>query len=122
LSCPLFGQMWQLVRNWLCVYSVDHYSIVDHFYQFGTLSGGSKSRCSLMHMFWFATIWVIWKERNDRIFGGQVNHPLQLLEKIKLLSFWWFKANALVFHFSFHNWCHNPFVCAGCGRFLIFVV
>jgi len=50
LSCPLFGQMWQLVRNWL-VYSADHYYIVDQFYQFGTLSGGAKSRCSLMHCF-----------------------------------------------------------------------
>jgi len=46
LSCPLFDQIWQLVRNWLCVYSADHYNIVDHFYQFGTIFGGAKSRRS----------------------------------------------------------------------------
>jgi hypothetical protein len=85
LSCPLFGQMWQLVRNWLCVYSADHYTIVDHFYQFGTLYGGAKTRCSLMHLFWFATVWVIWKERNNRIFCDKENHPLQLLEKNQII-------------------------------------
>lgn len=97
LSCPLFGQIWQLVRNWLCVYSPDHYNIVDHFCRFGALSGGANSRRSLMHLFWFACVWVIWKERNDMIFSGKDNSPLQLLEKVKLLSFWWFKAHVVFF-------------------------
>ena len=89
--------------------------IVDHFYQFGTISGGAKSRRSLMHLFRVACVWVIWKERNDMIFSGKENYPLQLLEKVKLLSFWWFKAHTVFFHYSFHNWCQNPFTCVGCG-------
>ena len=99
-----------IVRNWLCVYSVDPHNIVDHFIQFGNISGGAKSRYSLMHLVWF-----IWKERNGKIFCGKENYPLQLLKKVKLLSFWWFKADSLAFHYSFHNWCQNPFLCAGIG-------
>jgi len=68
-----------------------------------------------MHLIWFATVWVFWKERNDRIFGGKENSPIQLLETVKLLSFWWVKAKYVVFHNRFHNWCQNPFVCAGIG-------
>lgn len=49
LSCPFFGQLWQLVRNWLGVYSADPFNIVDYFYQFATSSGYGKSRCSLLH-------------------------------------------------------------------------
>ena len=92
------------IRSWLCVYSADPYKIIDHFFQFGTMSGAAKSGCSLMHLVWFACIWVIWKERNDMIFCRKENHQVHLLEKIKFLSFWWFKAH-IIFHYSFHNWC-----------------
>jgi len=68
LSCSFFSQLWQLVRNWLCVHSADPAHILDHFIQFSSSIGFGTSRCSFMHLIWFATIWVIWKERNARIF------------------------------------------------------
>jgi len=40
-----------------------------------------------MFLIWFATSWVIWKERNHRIFRYKENTTLQLLENIKHLSF-----------------------------------
>lgn len=55
-----------------------------------------KSRCSFMPLFWFASSWVIWKQKNDRLFRGIENSPIQLVESIKLLSFWWYK-------YSFYN-------------------
>jgi len=115
LSCTLFGQIWQLIRSWLCVYSADPDNIVDHFYQFGTLSGYGKSRCALMHLIWFATVWVLWKEMNDMIFNGKERSHYQLFEAIKLISFWWFKAKFAVFPYCFHNWCQAPFLCSGIG-------
>jgi len=97
LSCQFFGQLWQLVRNWLGVYSTDPSNIVDHFYQFGTSFGYGK--CSLMHLIWFACSWVLWKERNDKLFQNKVNSPTQILENVKLLSFWWFKAKYVNFYY-----------------------
>lgn len=32
LTCCLFGQIWQLVRNWPFVYIADPSNILDHFY------------------------------------------------------------------------------------------
>jgi len=115
LTCGFFGQIWQLVCNWLRVHSTDPSNIVDHFLQFGTSSGHAKSRCSFMFLIWFASSWVIWKERNARFFQGTENSPSQLLESIKLLSFSWYKANFVVFHYQFHAWCRNPFLCLGIG-------
>jgi hypothetical protein len=68
-----------------------------------------------MHLIWFATTWVIWKERNDRNFYGKQTSLAQLQENVKLLSFWWFKTNVAVFRYGFHNWGKNPFLCAGIG-------
>lgn len=56
------------------------------------------------------------------IFCGKENSPVQLLEKVKLLSFWWIKANSIVFDYSFHDWCQNPFLCAGIDESMLFVV
>jgi len=103
IECPslivlqLFGHVWQLVRNWSGVYSADPSTIVDHFLQFGTSSGLAKSWYSFMYLIWFASSWVIWKEKNDRLFRGKENIPFQLLESIKLLFFWWYKAQFVVF-------------------------
>ena len=105
LSYSLFGQIWQLVRTWLGVHSLDPSIIVDHFYQFGTSSGFTKSRISFMHLIWFASSWMIWKERNDRLFRGIQHTLIQLVENIKLLFFWWFKTKVVVLHYSFHNRC-----------------
>jgi len=86
LICSLFSQIWQLLRTWLCVHSANPSNILDHFHQFGTSSGYTKSRCSFMHLIWFASTLVIWKERNDRLFRGTQNSHFQLVEKIKFLS------------------------------------
>jgi hypothetical protein len=101
--------------HWLSIHSADPSTIVDYFLQFGASLGLAKSRCSFMYLIWFASSWVIWKERNARIFHAKESTTYQLLENIKLLSFWWIKAHFDAFHYKIHDWCHNPFLyfCVG---------
>jgi len=42
---------------------------------------------SFFKVIWVACVWVIWKDRNDRIFNNTENNPLVLIEKVKLFSF-----------------------------------
>lgn len=85
LLCGVFGQVWQVVRLWLGVHSAEPSTIVDHFTQFVTSSFLAKSRCSFINLIWFASSWVIDKERNARIFRAKEATPYQLVENIKLL-------------------------------------
>jgi len=71
LHCQVFGQVWQLVRYWLGVCSANPLTIFEHYLQFGITSCVSKSWCSFMHLIWFASAWVIWKERKARIFHAK---------------------------------------------------
>ncbi|AES59336.1 hypothetical protein MTR_1g018300 [Medicago truncatula] len=73
-----------------------HSSVVEHLTAdqevtgsnpFGSSSGFAKSRRSFMHLIWFASSWVIWKKRNQRLFRGIESSPIQLLENVKLISF-----------------------------------
>jgi hypothetical protein len=44
IHCPTFGEVWQHIRTWIGVHSVDPQHIMDHFIQFAYYSGGFKPR------------------------------------------------------------------------------
>jgi len=90
-------------------HSADPSTMVDHFIQFGTSANLAKSRCSFMHLVWFASSWVIWKERNVGLFCAKENTPSQLLENIRVLSYSWYKAKFVIYHYKFYDWCQNLF-------------
>lgn len=73
LLCNQFGKVWYLVRQWLGVYTADPSTLVDHLIQFGTSVGYTKAWRYFTYLIWFATSWVIWKERNDRLFRTKEN-------------------------------------------------
>jgi len=62
--------------------------MLDHFVQLSHLAGASRMCGSIMRIIWFSCIWVIWKEKNDKNFKNQEVGIPQLLDKIKMLSFW----------------------------------
>jgi len=103
-DCPFFGALWPMVRAWLGVEGVDSHAIPDHFMQFIQYASGLKSRRSLFHLIWLQCVWVLWNDRNDRLFRGRNCSLPQLLDKVKSNSLWWWlKASNVVFNFGTHN-------------------
>jgi len=115
LSCPSFASLWSHVRLWIGVESADPEHLRDHFVQFVHSSGGTRSCHSFMQLLWLCCVWVIWTERNNILFKNMESTAHQLLEKVKLHSFWWLKAYNATFGVSFHMWWSSPFVCLGIG-------
>jgi hypothetical protein len=72
IHCPIFGSLWQYVKNWLGVYSVDPQNVTDHCQRFRFSTGGYFPRRSFLHMIWLCCIWVIWNEQNQRLFSNKV--------------------------------------------------
>ena len=66
-----------------------------------------------LRIIWFASVWVIWKERNNRIFNNVTLHPSVLLEKVKLNSFLWIKSKQVAFLYSYHDRWKHPLQCMG---------
>lgn len=86
VHCPVFGTLWQLVKSWIGVYSVDPYQVTNHFYQFVHSTGGFAQRRSFIHLIWLCCNWVLWNERNHILFAKKGNSTLHLLEKVKISS------------------------------------
>jgi len=66
-----------------------------------------------MQVLWFATMWEIWKERNNMIFNAKECSILQVVDKIKALFFMWLKAKFVSLPFNFHGWWLNPLAILG---------
>ncbi|CAJ2641163.1 unnamed protein product, partial [Trifolium pratense] len=87
ISCGFVGSLWDLVRSWIDIPLVEFVSLRDHFIQFTSSAGGSRARRSFLQLIWLVCVWVVWTERNHRLFRGSADMPHVLLDKIKLFSF-----------------------------------
>jgi len=104
LHCNVFGSLWSLARNWLGISSVSSGDLRSHFIQFTKMAGMPRVSYLYFMIIWFATIWVIWKERNNRIFQNTVTAPFVLIDKIKLHSFLWLKSKQMDFVYGYVDW------------------
>ncbi|GAU15866.1 hypothetical protein TSUD_40870 [Trifolium subterraneum] len=113
LSCLVFAPLWGEVTSWIDISPAAQISLQDHFIQFIHSSGGQRARRSFLQLIWLCCIWVIWHERNNRIFKAKETTIYQMLDKVKAFSLWWLKASNTYVGVNSHMWWSNPFVCMG---------
>ena len=123
LLCDTFGSLWQHVRAWLGFSDVDQQTLGDHFLQCTNYLGGMKTRQSFLQLICLLCVWLIWKERNNKLF----NNIYTLLRSLwKRLSFiligGWLRANNVAFVYGCQSWWSDPLFCLGIGQCLLFVI
>jgi len=104
IGCEVFGTIWYLVCHWLDISVVFPGSITDHFFQFIHMVGMSRASHLRLKVIWLACVWVLWKERNNRIFKNVVADSSIILDKLKLDSFLWLSSNHVPLTFCYHDW------------------
>jgi len=112
LSCPTFASLWPLVRDWIGFMGVDSNVLSDHFVH---STGVSKACRSFLQLIWLLSAWVLWTERNNRLFNNIITHIPRLLDKVKYLSLGWLKAKKATFMYGTDRWWSSPFQCLGIG-------
>jgi len=113
LGCAVYGSLWSLVLHWLGISSVLHGELRHYLEQFTHMAGLPRFTYFYLRIIWFASVWVLWKERNNRAFNNEALGSEVLLEKVKLLSFLWVKSKQTTFSYSFYDWWKHPLYCMG---------
>jgi len=90
--------------------------MADHLHHFGQLASLPQFTYTFLKVIWHATVWVLLKERNNRIFNSNIQDVVQLLETVKFMSFSWLKAKSLTSAFSCTDWWRHPLLCMGVGH------
>ena len=68
-SCKMAYKIWLGCYKWLGIQTVLPQMASDHWRQHMGLGRGLKRKL-IWQVIWFSVIWIIWKNRNNKIFDG----------------------------------------------------
>jgi hypothetical protein len=115
ISCLSFVSLWQQVRHWIGFAGADNNNVDDQLVQFIHMTGGGKAKRSFLQLIWLLCTWVLWNERNNRLFNNVITDVPMLLDKIKSLSLVWLMAKKAMFVYGTQRWWSSPLTCLGIG-------
>jgi hypothetical protein len=87
--------------------------VENHALQFCNSFPFGKEIHSGIHVVWLASCWIIWKERNNRVFAHKGVSVKVLLNKVKTTCWWWLKSRKKSFSYDLNVWWFNPLFCLG---------
>ena len=70
----------------------------------------SKDKRHILRGIVYTTLWVIWNERNARIFSNKHRRPIELVQIIKHTSYFWIRNRSRWNDIGWNNWCNYPLV------------
>jgi len=74
------------------------------------LLGARRKRAK--DLFWHATCWTVWINRNHIVFNQKHIDDFDFLSQIKLVSWnWWMYRRERFGGVAFSDWCINPWDC-----------
>jgi hypothetical protein len=68
-----------------------------------------RYRC--LQLIWLTCVWVMWNERNHRLFWNAASPVTHLLEKVKIFSFRWLKTIDVTLASNYYTWWSNLLFC-----------
>jgi len=111
LSCPFSSKVWYTVLCWLGLSFTLPKHISQLYLQMGECLNGIKNKV-LKYIFWHATCWCIWIQRNRIIFKEQNAEFSRIIAHIKAISWQWLLYKRGVKPGLFYSpWHSNPMGC-----------
>jgi hypothetical protein len=102
LYCDVSSLIWRGILNWLEINFITPHNL---FVQFECWNNEANSK-RLKKGFW-----LIWKERNARIFMNQRKEVEEIVDEIKAVSWVWTLSRLKIASFLFYEWTWNPREC-----------
>jgi hypothetical protein len=113
LSCDFADKVWKAIFRWLGLVIILPPNLSMLFECF-TGAAGHKNLRRGYSLIWLATVWSIWRSRNNIIFSNGVVESDGVIEAIKLLSWRWGISRHKIPICLFYEWCWDPGLCLRC--------
>jgi hypothetical protein len=110
LFCDFAALVWRAIFRWLDLVIIIPPDIFTLFECFVGAAGNKKRRCGFS-LIWHATIWMIWRSRNNIIFSNGVMDPVEVVEAIKVTSWRWGLSRHKIPVCLYYEWCWDPGLC-----------
>jgi len=110
LHCSVASRVWMKVSNWLDFNFLIPPNLFIHCQCWNGWERNKKVRCGLW-LIWHATVWMLWRARNNRILKDQVSNAEDIVEVVEVLSWRWSFNRIKIPVCLFYEWCWNPKDC-----------
>ncbi|XP_022004627.1 uncharacterized protein LOC110902226 [Helianthus annuus] len=87
-GCMFVQEVWYMVETWCRLNPNILFDVADILKVPETLTLTKKAKHVLRGIV-YTTLWVIWNERNNRIFNNKHRRPIEIVETIKFTTFFW---------------------------------
>lgn len=88
LHCDVVNEVWRKIVLWLELNFITPNNLFIHFECWRDRARVNKLKRGYV-LIWHVVLWVIWRERNGRIFNNKVKVFDDIVEEIKLVSWHW---------------------------------
>ncbi|XP_076925644.1 uncharacterized protein LOC143588558 [Bidens hawaiensis] len=104
ISCSLAQAVWQAITLWCKVPQIFAFNIRDvlDLYKYTKFP---KRKAKFFHAVCLASLWCLWKARNEMVFNGHAVTVERMVGDIKALSFLWVKSRSGSVSLSWKGWC-----------------
>lgn len=110
IHCDFANSVWRRVMMWVDYDFITPPSPFVHWECWGT-NFGNKAIKRGRRIIWLATLWILWKARNDKIFNGQIHEVDDVVEEVKVLSWRWLLSRTSTPVCLYYEWCWDPILC-----------
>ncbi|KHN31185.1 hypothetical protein glysoja_012835, partial [Glycine soja] len=87
-TCPKVERLWKLYYNWLSVSTVCPSNAISHLWQHGHFVGNKEAK-ERWYVVWCATLWCIWRKRNECICNEGSFVESEVTEKEEFMAWTW---------------------------------
>ncbi|XP_022007480.1 uncharacterized protein LOC110906688 [Helianthus annuus] len=108
-GCFFAAEIWSRIEHWCSLTPIFAFDMKD-FMEMPSIQTKSKRSRNIPRGIVFTTLWSIWNEHNTRIFKGVRRRPVEVLESIKMTSYFWYRNRAKSRYLDWNAWCKNPLV------------
>jgi hypothetical protein len=110
ISCDFASKVWNAVFRWLGVTFVlppDLFILLACF----IAAAPTKKMVKGFALIWHATVWAIWRSRNEISFANGAVDLIKVVDEIKLQSWRWGLSRRNIPICLFYEWCWDPGLC-----------
>ncbi|KAJ0545597.1 putative RNA-directed DNA polymerase [Helianthus annuus] len=87
LKCNLAKRIWEAVSTWTRIPTVNSVDNITELLQMILEGQRSRTARKLLHAIAIETMWILWKNRNDKVFTGRHRAAQTIIEDIKVTTF-----------------------------------
>ncbi|KAI3763339.1 hypothetical protein L1987_53793 [Smallanthus sonchifolius] len=106
-GCIYSHEVWFRIEDW-CKLSHNFMFDIPDLFQMSESQSLSKESKYILRGIVYTTIWMLWNERNERVFNDKKRKPIQIVENIKATAYFWIRNRSRWKSIDWKTWCNFP--------------